>query len=537
MNLPEGYALDGPPGGGAPPPGYELDAPAPDEGAPMAFGRGLLRNVPLAQQAAAAAAPLLNKVGLADKPDYSGELQHMTEAAEASKAAHRGAYGAGAVTGTLAPLLIPGAGEVAAAARGAGAAGGALNAAAQSVSDVNLTKPTGRDVANTAIAAGLGGVLGKMFGPKAAPVAEEAENAVAAPAAEAVAPQAAENAVPGAVKSAATSTIPTPQVQEVKAPPRFGVSHKPVAADFVNPQERASASLIAQGLGGTPRQQLKLYIGKDPVAALNDIGTWMKTADNGKSISGFLDRPGALLGKVQAIHDTSGKAIGDMIEKVSPGATVDGGELAFHLDKLLDETYDANAEHAILKLQSQLQKAEEAGRLDFQALQKIKSAFGKQAKAAGHDMAGSSVRQAYGVLSQYMNDAVDQFGANIKDPGLLNQYTKAKIDYKNASNLLPLLRYQEAKELIGGPAGHTTIFGLLEKIAHQGSMALGATPPDQIVKNAMLKAGTAMSPAAAPAASAAAIPAARSAATGILPQSAQIELANALSSKFREKKK
>ncbi len=518
------------------------NAPAPDdshlfseEPAPAVQGgiesaaRGALRNIPLAQQAAAALAPVNP---LSEKGNYSDELAHLTEAAEQGKAQNPKSYYAGAAAGTLAPMLIPGEAPLAAAARGAGAIGGAANAAAQSVADVNLTRPTGRDVANTAMAAGLGGVLGKMFGgSKAAPaVREEAESA---------APAAAE-AVPEAVKAVAPSAVPTPSIPPAApaAPPRFGMTHKPVASDFVNPQERASASMIAQGLGGTPRQQLKLYIGKDPVVALNDIGTWMKTADNGKSIAGVLDRPGELLSKVQAIHDSSGKAIGDMIEKVAPGANVDGGALAFHLDKLLDETYDANAEHALLKLQGQLQKLETDGRLDFQALQKIKSSFGKQAKAAGHDMAGSSVKQAYGVLSQYMNDAVDQFGANIKEPGMLADYTKAKIDYKNTSNLLPLLRYQEAKELIGGPAGHTTLLGLMEKIAHQGSMALGAPPPDQLVKNALLKAGTAMSPAAAaPAARGAVQAAAPRVAPGLLNRASQLELENALQSKFGKRRK
>ncbi len=526
---------------------FSDEPPPPIQGGLESAARGALRNIPLGQQAAAAIAPINP---FSEKGNYSEELKHLTEAAEQGKAQNPKSYYTGAAAGTLAPMLIPVAGETLGAsaaampaleaASGAGVLGGAANAAAQSVSDVNLTKPTGRDAANAAIAAGLGGVLGKMFGgSKAAPALEEeaAAPAVAAatPAAEAVAEK---SAVPEAVKAVAPSAVPTPTV-----PPRFGMTHKPVAADFVNPQERASASLIAQGLGGTPRQQLKLYIGKDPVAALNDIGTWMKTANNGKSIAGILDRPGELLNKVQSIHDAAGESIGDMIERVAPGASVDSGELAGALDKLLDETYDQHAEHAIMKLQTQLQKMESEGRLDFQALQKIKSSFGKQAKAAGHDMAGSSVKQAYGVLSQYMNDAVDQFGANIKEPGMLAQYNKAKLDYKNTSNLLPLLRYQEAKELIGGPAGHTTLLGLMEKIAHQGSMALGSTPPDQIVKNAMLKAGTAMSPAAEKPLAAAApnvVPAARTAAPSLLKnginRAAQLELANALESKFAKKK-
>ncbi len=249
------------------------------------------------------------------------------------------------------------------------------------------------------------------------------------------------------------------------------------------------------------------------------------------------------MGKVQSIHDSAGKAIGDMIEKVSPGANVDSGELAGKLDRLLDETYDQKAEYAISKLQDQLQKAEKEGRLDFGALQKIKSSFGKQAKSSGHDMAGSSIKESYGILSQYMNDAVDQFGAHIKEPGLLSQYSKAKLDYKNTSNLLPLLRYQEAKELIGGPGGHTTLLGLMEKIAHQGSMAMGLPPPEQIVRNTILKAGTAMAPKAVPAASAAAPAIAPIAQAAVKPsanylnRAAQLELSNALQEKYRKGEK
>ncbi len=70
-------------------------------------------------------------------------------------------------------------------------------------------------------------------------------------------------------------------------------------------------------------------------------------------------------------------------------------------------------------------------------------------------------------------------------------------------------------------------------------MAAGVPPPEQIVKNAMLKAGTAMSPAAAPA-SAAAAPVARGAAGAVVPgglsRAAQLELANSLQSKFRKGK-
>lgn len=507
-------------------------------------GRGALRNFPLAQQAAAAVAPWNP---LSKEKTYGAELQHLTEAAEQGKEQNPKAYYTGATAGTIAPMAIPFAGgalklagpalEAAEVAGGAGALGGGLNAAAQSLSDTNLTDMKGKDYANAGISAALGATLGKMFGgakagAKAAPAIAEA-----APAVEAVAPK----IIPKAAKEVAPDVLQSVAGSAIPPAPLGAVSHKPVAADFTPPPERLSASLVAQGLGGTPRQQMKLYIGKDPVVALNEIGSWMKTADSGKSIAGIMDRPGELLRKVENIHSSAGKSIGDMIDNIAPGARVDGGELSFKLDHLLDETYDASAEHAIEKLQQQLQKAELSGRLDFQALQKIKSSFGKTAKTSGHDAAGSSIKQAYGVLAQYMNDVVDQFGARVKDPSALANYNKAKLDYRNTSNLLPILRYQEAKELIGGPAGHTTLIGLLGKVAKEVSEAVGVPSPQQIIKNSFLSAGAAMSPAApvvAPAAGQAVAAAAPKVVPGVgkrLSQAAQLELANALSTKFRGK--
>ncbi len=134
------------------------------------FGRGALRNFPGAQQAVAMAAPELNKIGLADEPTYSGEISHLTNAAEQAKAQNKGAYDAGAIFGTALPLAIPGAGEALGAAgpladvlegaSGSGIIGGALNGAAQSLSDTNLTKPGAQDIKNAGSSAVMGGVLG-----------------------------------------------------------------------------------------------------------------------------------------------------------------------------------------------------------------------------------------------------------------------------------------------------------------------------------------------------------------------------------------
>ena len=470
-------------------------------------GRGALRNFPLAQQAAAAAAPYNP---LSEHPTYGAELQHLTHAAEQGKAQNPKAYGAGAVAGTLAPLAIPLVGE------GLEAAPILANAglgAAQNISDTNLVEQPGKAAAEI----GVGGVIGGGFGAAGKYLA--GANKAAVPAAEAATPIAeSEQAM-----AARAFGKPNPDLTNIGG---RAIPNKPVAPDYVPSAERTSASMISQGLGGTPRQQLKLYIGKDPVQALNEIGDWMSTADNGKSVVGLMDRPGELLGKVQQIHDNSGKAIGSIIDKVAPTSQANAVEITKKLQALANESYDEKAEYAIGKLIKRLgDSMEEDGSIDFKALQKIKGSFGKAAKTAGHDTAGAAVRQAYGELAQYMNETVEQFGTLVKDPGLLAAYNKAKLDYKNASNLLPILRYQESKELIGGPGGHFSLRGLL------GTLVGTVIPsPTHVVRNALLKSAPGVKSAMQTAAPIAGPISNR------LPQAAQMELTNALESRFGKKK-
>ena len=130
----------------------------------MAFGRGALRNFPMAQQATAGLSGLGNKAGLGT-PTYSDEIQHLTDAAEASKAAHGVAYGAGAVTGAVAPMFIPGVGEAMEAAPIAtNAAIGALGAP----SDTNIVKDPLKAAGEAVTGAGTGAAtswgLGKLLG-------------------------------------------------------------------------------------------------------------------------------------------------------------------------------------------------------------------------------------------------------------------------------------------------------------------------------------------------------------------------------------
>jgi hypothetical protein len=145
-----------------------------DEGALAAAARGALRNFPLAQQAAAAAAPINP---LSEKKTYSDELAHLTDAAESAKAAHPIAYGSGAVAGAAAPMLIPGVGEAMAASYPAAVAGNAGLGAAQALSDTSLTQDPGKAAKEAAIGAGIGagtGALGHWMG-KALPTPAESE--------------------------------------------------------------------------------------------------------------------------------------------------------------------------------------------------------------------------------------------------------------------------------------------------------------------------------------------------------------------------
>ena len=136
-------------------------------GAVESFGRAAVNNLPLGAQAAAALNPT---------QDYSTALKNFNDQAVNAKAAHPVAYGAGAVTGTLAPLAIPGVGE---AFEAAPIASGAALGAANAVGNTDIAQHP--DIAaKQAVEGGvLGGVLGNIMpsGQKAAEGLEKYANA------------------------------------------------------------------------------------------------------------------------------------------------------------------------------------------------------------------------------------------------------------------------------------------------------------------------------------------------------------------------
>ncbi len=226
-------------------PDHDAIAAAPaDEGALMAAGRGALRNVPGAQQLTA---------GI-EKGPYEQNLADLTAKAEAAKAAHPYAYGAGAVGGGAAPMLIPGVGEAMAASYPAAMAGGAALGAAQSLSDTPLTKDPGtiaKTAAGGAGAGALGGAVGQWIGSLFPTMAESASGAT------------------------------------------------------------------AQKLG-VPGRRLANVLGTDVDEGLSDIAESLRGTKlpNGENLNSLSDFPLRFAGKVGDAVDMYGKQIGDVVDKI-----------------------------------------------------------------------------------------------------------------------------------------------------------------------------------------------------------------------------
>lgn len=476
-------------------------AVAPEQGVLETAARGALRNFPGAQQIAAAAAPLNP---LSEKPTYSEEIKHLTEAAEQGKALNPVAYGAGAVAGSLAPLAIPIIGEGLAAAP---ILGNAAMGATQSIADTNLVEHPGQAAGEAAVGGGIGGILGalgKYFAGKAAPAAVAAE-----------APKVEEAAAP-ILAPAERVAKPKTVLGQYNIPPG-----KPVSPTFVPSAERQAAHMTAQGLGGTPRQLMRI-MGKDPVGKLNEIRTWLSSADKGKSIVKLMDEPGELLHRVQGIHDAAGEEIGDIVKAVGKKVSVSPRTLLGQLQEVADDFHvgDPASEQKILNIMGRLKAINKEGTFDFDALQKLKGTIGKFASK------DPALAQAYGHFADYMNDVVERYAVLVDNPARMARYTAAKTDYRNASQLLPILRYAEAKDLVGGAAGHVTLRGLLGSIVDLVGNVANIPPAAQVVKNAKLLSATPVH---------SAMTAAPSVLKTSLPQAAQVELTDALESRFGKK--
>ena len=501
--------------------GFEI--PESDKQGPLeTAGRAALRNIPLAQQAVAGVKGMYAPSGQGTKA-YSDELQHLTEAAEQGKAQNPTAYGIGAVTGTLAPLLL---GQPEGLAANVGLNAGLT--AAQGISDTNLAKNPGLAAKQAGqgalVGAGTAGIMGKLgdylgakFGAKAAPaIAPEAAESVSAPlstTAGGIAPGASLEAAGPSAQSAPIS-LKTGLVPDVVNP----------AAEFTPSAERVANSNFLQGLGMPPRkfQQFAHAVGLDPDEAATAARQWSSK----KGLVDWLTHPGETLKRVGQIKEQSGKTIGSVIEKFG-NEPVPTDELIGKIKSI--KTVDPTARGRLAATIENLQEVSEGGYLDWGSLNEIKGLVGEYA----HD--DRAMGKAYGVLADKMSEMADKAAAKIGEPGLGAAYETAKADYRMSSLLKPGLEYRESKDMLGGPSGHHTLMSVLGKLAE----AISGFSPSQIGRNALVKTSPMVSAIGGDVQPIAKAAGATAKVIGSqiknLPQEAQYGLANYLESKYGKK--
>lgn len=122
----------------------------PSESGPMSLFRGIANQMPLGQQFASLVSP----------GGYSQNMAAQNATADADKAAHPVAYGAGAATGAIAPALIPGVGETMAANP---MTTGALLGGTGAIADTDLKKHPIQGAIQAAGGAGAGALLSGLI--------------------------------------------------------------------------------------------------------------------------------------------------------------------------------------------------------------------------------------------------------------------------------------------------------------------------------------------------------------------------------------
>lgn len=248
----------------APKGGWQDDPVVDPPGKMESFARGAANNVPLLPQVIAAGkenpeamipGALVNGsvVRPSETTPYSENLKNWNQKAEEAKAANPKTYGAGAVTGALAPLAIPGVGE---ALEGAPILGNAALGAANAISNVDLTQDKGTTAKEAALGAGVGGALGAI--PKAAGVVAKA--------------------IPEAVKRSVSNTTTGVLNLAGQLPTKIAK-----AMGITNPEEAMSVI----------NQKLRKYF--------PNVADWNSSAST-------------KLGMIQQAHEQASKAIGQVID-------------------------------------------------------------------------------------------------------------------------------------------------------------------------------------------------------------------------------
>jgi hypothetical protein len=295
--------------------------------------------------------------------------------------------------------------------------------------------------------------------------------------------------------------------------------------------EEAGASSSAKGFGMRARSGLR-GMGDDPQAKWLDLGNWANQAETpgGEKLVGLAKRPGEMLKAINEIKDDAGQTIGSVIKKINPNATIDKDELISQLQPMAKRFRISSPETvgSVNSLIEDIEGLAKSGDLNFKALHELKSAVGEGLES------NPRLGLPYGVLSDTINNMVDQYGQQIADPAVKAAYDAAKLDYRNASLLLPTMRRAEGYELAQGPAGNSGLLGMFglasgvaagHPAAGAASMlgsAIGRPVANMVGRNAALKAVPYM-------------PGIAAVGRG-LNKAAQLELANALESQFGQGK-
>ena len=396
---------------------YEIDtddSTAPEIGKGESFVRGAANNVPLAPQVLA---------GLHSSPEafipgtlvngapetlgenatnYSDTLKAWNEKAAAAKKANPASYGAGAVAGAIAPLAIPGVGEVMEAAP---VVGNAALGAAGAISNTDITKDTGELAKQALEGAVVGGTVGKA----------------------------------GKVLGSAVNAL------------------KPAA-------NRIEANATAGAIDLNSHAIRRLSPGNtNPESVMKEISDKIK--DLFPNLVGYTDTAGSKLNKIITAHNQASEVIGQVIDATTEktgGVLPEVNEAIYSLGKAAEKfngrTSSENLEAANILRDKAMDLAElqKEGQLDFRNLYEVKKGIGETFHSPDVNK-GNKI--AYGIVSDTIDKILDR--AHVDSPDLKEGFSHAKDVFKFTSDLIPAMKPGVAREAagVGGGVGNAILGG------------------------------------------------------------------------------
>lgn len=369
------------------------------------FGRGAASMLPLGKQAYAGVA------SLAENKPYTQERQELEQEIGQDKEQAPAAHYAGEAAGLIAPIVATG----------------------------GLAAPE-----SLLGAAGQGALFGGAFGAGNA-VDTLAGGGSGAKAAGDVALGAGVGAAGGAAGQALTGLL--------------GEGAEAVKNSEIGQRLRAENISKALGLSPGALKALGKETGSTPEAAIQ--GVWKDVQDLPGLPENFVHPTGNInekLWTLQQIKDQAGQHIGQVREM---GGAATSGNFPEGMAAAKDLANQAEnyvgipdgSQEAMKAIATQLQSAENAGKLDFNQMSQIRSAVGDQVR---RDVPGS--HQIYRTLSQHLDNSLDRMGdtAGIDK----SAFQEARKAYATTSKLIPLMRRGAAREASGTGGGLSNLLGI-----------------------------------------------------------------------------